>query len=230
MTWEHVFSKHAPMKHPHPHQTHIEDDGFTITACRGARGCPHAALQAGEFETAIQKALAPLGIGDRLRQRLGSRLSPHHILNISISYCPNGCSRPQIADIGLIGAATPLIDADSCTACGACSDSCREDAICFDTEDKITGIDAARCVRCGACAMVCPAGAITSGEAGFRVLLGGKLGRHPRFAAELPSLVDEKNAPEFLRSIINTALDLMQDKERLGDLINRLGTAPFETA
>ena len=33
----------------------------------------------------------------------------HHEFRVSLSACPNACSRPQIVDIGLIGAVTPVL-------------------------------------------------------------------------------------------------------------------------
>ena len=53
----------------------------------------------------------------------------HHEFRVSISDCPNACSRPQIADLGLIGARRPRVTDETCSQCGACVEVCREEAI-----------------------------------------------------------------------------------------------------
>ncbi len=42
-----------------------------------------------------------------------------------------------------------------------------------------------RCLGCADCARICAHGALETSAVGYRVLAGGKLGRHPRLAAEL---------------------------------------------
>ena len=48
---------------------------------------------------------------------------------MAIADCPNACSRPQIADLGLIGAAEPQQTAEVCHQCMGCVHACREGAI-----------------------------------------------------------------------------------------------------
>jgi dissimilatory sulfite reductase (desulfoviridin) alpha/beta subunit len=44
-----------------------------------------------------------------LKKIVRGSLRIHHEFRISISDCPNACSRPQITDIGLIGACHPVV-------------------------------------------------------------------------------------------------------------------------
>ncbi len=50
---------------------------------------------------------------------------------------------------------------------------------------------------------VCPTRTIEQQKKGFRVLLGGKLGRHPRLAMELPDVYTEKEVLEIIQYCIS---------------------------
>lgn len=52
----------------------------------------------------------------------------------------------------------PKVDSSMCVACGACADSCPQDAI---TIEDMAVIDDSKCVDCGVCVDECPAGAIS---------------------------------------------------------------------
>ncbi|MBL0716494.1 MAG: sulfite reductase, partial [Desulfosarcina sp.] len=49
----------------------------------------------------------------------------------------------------------------------------------------------------------CPTGTIFKKKSGFRILLGGKLGRHPRLAEELPGIFSEDEALEIVKQCID---------------------------
>jgi len=203
----------------------LTGDGFALNACHGACGCAQRALDAPDLPQALARALEDLGLGERLRARVGERLRAHHTVKIAISYCPNACARSQIMDVGLIAATLPAVASDSCIACGACAEACREDAVNLDADGRIAAIAPERCVGCAACIRACPSEALTPGPSGFRLMLGGKLGRHPRFAEELPGLF----APEDLLRLVVLALERFlaeaESHERLGDVVARLGAA-----
>jgi len=211
----------------HRHTVTINGQGYTVTGCFGADACPHRSLDAPDLPQAVASALEAMGIGQTLLNRLGHPIRAHNVLKISISYCPNACARSQIADVGLIGAARPAVDTIPCIACGACAEACREEAITFDGQGIITAIDPQRCVSCGACAKACPVEAITEAEQGFRLMLGGKLGRHPRFAEELPGLFATQELPALVARAVGFYLQAFQGHERLGDVVTRLGAAAF---
>ncbi|BBD08644.1 4Fe-4S dicluster domain-containing protein [Desulfovibrio ferrophilus] len=210
---------------PKRHTVELAGDGFHITACFGADACEHRALNAPELPQRIFDALTELGVGETLRQRIGSTLKAHNIIKISISYCPNACARSQIADVGLIGAAAPNFNPECCIACGACSDVCREGAIRLDEAGILTSIDREKCANCGACTKVCLNGCIVDASTGFRLMLGGKLGRHPRFAEELTGLRQPDDIPVLVARCIKNYLKLAQGHERMGDVVNRVGAA-----
>jgi NAD-dependent dihydropyrimidine dehydrogenase PreA subunit len=114
--------------------------------------------------------------------------------------CPNACSQPQIKDIGIIGATLPAVTDEACTLCEACIEACRENAI--KLEDLSPKIDFKRCLKCGKCVAVCPTGTLAGACSGYRVQLGGKLGRHPKLARELPDLFSEKEVLQIVKDCI----------------------------
>jgi dissimilatory sulfite reductase (desulfoviridin) alpha/beta subunit len=101
--------------------------------------------------------------------------------------------------MGVIGAVEPTLTDEECTLCEACVDICKEDAVTLDTDKEIPVIDYDRCLRCGQCIKECPTGTIAVGLTGHRVLLGGKLGRHPQLAEELPGLYSEDEVVDILQ-------------------------------
>jgi anaerobic sulfite reductase subunit C len=139
---------------------------------------------------------------DFLKKRVQGDLKFHHEFRISIADCPNACSQVQIKDVGIIGAATPRKTDAPCSACGACSEICKEDAIRLSEADELCDIDLNRCVHCGGCMTVCPTGAIETQEKGYRMMIGGKLGRHPKLAVELPCIYQEDTVIEMIHDFI----------------------------
>jgi MinD superfamily P-loop ATPase len=57
-----------------------------------------------------------------------------------------------------MGGRVAIIDADKCTACGACAEVCRFDAI--SEHDGLYRVDEMECEGCGVCQLVCPVDAI----------------------------------------------------------------------
>ncbi len=53
----------------------------------------------------------------------------------------------------------PLVNKESCMACGSCIDWCPASAIAL--KDEKADIDSSRCIGCGECVIICPEGAIT---------------------------------------------------------------------
>jgi len=186
--------------------------GYRVEQCFGPSGCPNRAADssslAGEIESLLQKKDV-LGF---LHRSLGrEKVKPHHEFRVSIAECPNACSRPQIFDVGIIGARQPDVHRESCTLCGACVDVCREGAVSLD--DAGPSIDPESCLKCGQCVDVCPAGSIFDARQGFRVQIGGRLGRHPRLAREIPGVFSAEKVLLLLKRCTDLFLD--QDPERV---------------
>jgi len=148
-------------------------------------------------------------------------LKMHHEFRISISDCPNACSRPQIVDVGLIGAYSPEITDETCSQCGARVEVCKENAVSLMEDIPI--IDDSRCVACGQCVEICPTGTLKEGARGYRILVGGKLGRHPRLGTELPGIYDLDTAMELIDQCVDHYQRHCQKGERFGQILERTG-------
>jgi dissimilatory sulfite reductase (desulfoviridin) alpha/beta subunit len=203
--------------------TRMEDEvkGYQIEACFGPSGCPNRAFVSEGLSEKLEERLSERDLKAFLKKRVAGPLKMHHEFRISISDCPNACSRPQIADIGFLGACMPRISDQECSDCGACVEVCKEDAISVDERGPI--IDRDKCLYCGQCIRVCPTETLKEGESGYRIQVGGKLGRHPRLATELPSLFDR----DALMQMIDRCLDHYQKHcrrgERFGEILQRDG-------
>jgi len=178
-----------------------EIKGYQLDTCFGAGGCPNRALAGDSLVTRLEATLASADLLGFLRRHVDGPLKYHHELRVTVAECPNACSQPQIKDIGIIGTTPVVATSADCSACLACSDACPDDAVEVDATPR-PAIDTRRCLDCGRCANACPTGAITAGPPLYRVLLAGKLGRHPRLAWPLPGLHDEDQAVAIVRACL----------------------------
>lgn len=192
---------------PKPNEPGAEMIAVEVCHCE-LSGCPNAVLPPAEWKAAIEDWARESDVGGRLRQRVkGDRILLHHRFRVSISGCPNGCSRPQIADVGLVGWAKPVVDARKCDACGACERACPDGAVEVDGQPFY---DRELCVGCALCRNACPTDAIELVEPGMRLLMGGKLGRRPH----LGELVGVARAPcEAARCIDGVVNDFLAGAE-----------------
>lgn len=171
---------------------HQEDiRGYRVETCFGPSSCPNRAVTGDQLMARIETCLQKADLLGFLKQSVKGDLKYHHEFRVSLADCPNACSQPQIKDIGIIGAAVPESGDGDCTNCAACVEACREEAVVLKGDEPSPSIDSRRCLNCGRCVAVCPSGALRSSCRGFRVQLGGKLGRHPRLARELPGIYAE---------------------------------------
>jgi anaerobic sulfite reductase subunit C len=200
-----------------------EVKGYQVESCFGPGGCPNRAVEGNELPKKVEELLARRNLKGFLKERVKGPLKMHHEFRVSISDCPNACSRPQIVDVGIIGARQPALSEKLCTRCGACLEVCQEEALQL-WEDAVTPtIDLDRCVRCGKCLDVCPSGTLREGGKGYRLLVGGKLGRHPQLAEELQGICREEEVLVVLDRCLDLYLLHNRSGERFGEVLKRAG-------
>jgi dissimilatory sulfite reductase (desulfoviridin) alpha/beta subunit len=185
--------------------------GYQIETCFGSGGCPNRAHAGDELMQRLEALLAEENLLEFLKKEVKGPLKYHHEFRITLADCPNACSQPQIKDIGIIGACVPEITKIPCSQCEACVEACREQAISLET--GFPEIHSDRCLCCGQCMQVCPTGTLAAGTRGYRVLLAGKLGRHPKLARELPCVFSE----EAVLSIVKECLSFYRLHSRGGE-------------
>lgn len=196
----------------------------SVRVCRGAQQCKHAVAPGYDPTEMLTEQVLAAGWPEFIARRV-QPLRHHHQFRLAYAACANGCSQPHIADMGLLAFAPIAVQPELCSACGACVKVCAEQALRID---DTVHLDTARCLGCAACARVCPTGALVATEPVYRVVLGGKLGRHPRLAHELGLF----SLPESL-TVLTKTLDLYMTHYRpglrLGALVETLGQDQFDS-
>lgn len=200
-----------------------EVKGYAVETCFGAEGCPHGVVESRDLVSAIEALLAGKKLREILRERVQGPLKLHHEFRVSVSSCPNACSRPQIVDVGILGACVPrMAHPESCTLCGACGAACGEEAIAEKPGEDRVEIDSSRCLACGRCIRACPFGVLEEERSGYRVLLGGRLGRHPRLGREVSGLHTAGEVLELVERCVDHIIRHSKGGERFGILIDRI--------
>jgi len=196
-----------------------EIKGYQIDTCFGTSGCPNRATVSDQLLQKIESLVQREDLLGFLKKRVEGDLKFHHEFRITLADCPNACSQPQIKDIGIIGACTPQLTEEPCTMCEACVEACKERAVILSTEKECPQIDFTRCLHCGECMKVCPTGTISQGARGYRVQLGGKLGRHPQLAKELPGIYAEHQVLQIVKDCLHFYKQNSKHGERFGQIL-----------
>ena len=198
------------------------DAGYwQVKVCGGAAGCPLSLIDDKRMAEGLAGVLNESDLGSYLAGSIEGPVLFHHKFRVALSGCPNACSQPQIVDFGVIGQSHPGRSDEACTGCGLCVKTCQEDAI--QLNEGGPKLDYDRCMRCGQCIQVCPAEVIREKNAGYRVMVGGKLGRHPVLAKTILELADEKQVYAALKGAVRVFMEHRRGKERMAGLVERLG-------
>jgi len=193
--------------------------GYQIETCFGPSGCPNRAIISDQLIARLEADLEKEDLLGFLKQSVKDELKFHHEFRITLADCPNACSQPQIKDIGIIGAFTPVVSEAPCSMCEACVETCKEDAIFLDSKKGGPVVDIDLCLKCGKCMPVCPTGSLIEDQKGYRVQLGGKLGRHPQLARELPGVYSEDQVRQIVKDCIGFYKEHSKDGKRFAQIL-----------
>ena len=196
-----------------------EIKGYQIDTCFGPSGCPNRAAVSDRLLQKIESLVKGKDLLGFLKKTVEGDLKFHHEFRITLADCPNACSQPQIKDIGIIGACAAQLTQEPCTMCEACVEACKEDAITLITAKEGPQFEFTRCLYCGKCMEVCPTGTISQGAKGYRIQLGGKLGRHPQLAKELPGIYGEHQVLQIVKDCLLLYTQKSKHGERFGQIL-----------
>ena len=194
--------------------------GYLLKTCLKADKCPNRTINDDKLMDRLESLLKKEDLAEFLKKNIRGKIKPHHKFRITLAGCPNACSQPQIKDIGIIGALIPEISNKKCIMCGICVEICQENAIKFFTGKKAPEIDYNLCMKCGKCVNECSTGTIKKGREGFRILLGGKLGRHPQLGLELNGIYNENEVLKIIKKCIGIFKQNTRDGKRFTEIIH----------
>lgn len=195
------------------------ETGGTGSKVRPVVSCKGTTCQYGLYDTyAISNE-----IHDRFYKGYQSVSLPHKF-KIAVGGCPNNCVKPDLNDLGVIGARVPGFDSSACKGCKKCQValSCPIHAATL-TDGKLV-IDPALCNSCGRCVGKCPFHCNDEGAYGWKVYVGGRWGKRVAHGRVLGKIFTDK---EELMSVVEKAILLFRDQgisgERFADTIERIG-------
>ena len=194
--------------------------GYQLKRCSKADKCPNRVINDDKLMDRLESLLKKEDLYEFLEKNIRGKIKSRHKLRITLAGCPNACSQPQIKDIGIIGALIPEISNEKCIMCGICLEICQENGIKFFTGKKAPEIDYNLCMKCGQCTGECSTGTIKKGREGFRVLLGGRLGRHPQLAVELNRIYNEDKVLKIVKKCIDLFKQNTHDGKRFTEIIH----------
>lgn len=87
---------------------------------------------------------------------------------------------------------------------------------------KVAGspvLDSERCLACGRCVNACPEKALSVAADGWRIVIGGRLGRRPRLATELPGIHDTAAALAIVDRAVRWFMRDYRPRQRFADLV-----------
>ncbi|MGC8660255.1 MAG: 4Fe-4S binding protein [Desulfomonilaceae bacterium] len=208
----------------------MEDEikGYQLESCFGSSGCPNRIPNGNNFIGTLEDTLRSRDFKPFLKGKVNGPLKFHHEFRVSVSDCPNACSRPQVADLGIVAAVNPALSENECSQCGVCAETCIESAVTMAPDMSRPRIDFDRCLFCGHCIRACPTETLVRGTEGFRIMIGGKLGRRPRLASELPGIFSRESTFRLIDLILDFYFEQNTKGERFGEILERVGTQEIE--
>jgi len=147
-----------------------------------------------------------------------------HKFKIAVGGCPNNCVKPDLNDLGIIGAKVPGYDPAGCKGCKVCQveQTCPIHAAKL-VDGKLV-IDREKCNNCGRCVAKCPFHCNDDSVSGWRIYVGGRWGKQVHRGQMLDKVFTDR---QELFDTVEKAILLFRSEgipgERFADTIARLG-------
>ena len=201
---------------------------FRIDTCRaGYSFCPTQVFNLRGIQKEAAALLKRLEYTERLTDKLSNdaMILAHHRFTVAFSGCINGCSTPEAKSFGAAGTARPRVTTQPCSQCFACVDVCKRGAIVIRDGGPVINFNL--CDGCGQCIKACPEGVLEVAKKGYKVFVGGRLGRFHQPGYELFKMVNQAGVLKALEATVETYLAEAEGDEHLTALLNRIGLSPI---
>lgn len=147
-----------------------------------------------------------------------------HKFKIAFGGCPNNCVKPNLNDIGIIGAKVPSYDEEKCRGCK----KCQIESTCPIGAAKLVDgklvIDEKKCNNCGRCVAKCPFHCADDAVYGWKIYIGGRWGKKVAEGRMLNKLfTTEREVLDTIEKAILLFRSEGVSGERFADTINRIG-------
>jgi len=147
-----------------------------------------------------------------------------HKFKMGVTGCPHNCAKASENDLSLMGGILPKWSSKGCIHCDLCVNICPTTAI-YKENNKYK-LDLEKCINCSLCTASCPTSTWLVKAKGFKLLIGGTMGKIPRIASQLKELIVDR---EELNKLMEASLKYYQKhgrkKERFAQTIERIGLA-----
>jgi anaerobic sulfite reductase subunit C len=195
-------------------------DVYEHKVCRGMKGgCPFSLVGVSALSEDIKQMVKDSAWVSTAVKQESSDLGHYCRFKVTLAACPNACTQPQIKDIGIIANVIPRRIGVDCNGCRSCEEVCQEEAIAV--RNGVPELLPERCVGCGACIKNCPQEAIESEGVQFRILVGGRMGRHPRWGQEL-CVVDGSSVARVVEGFLDKTAQQAEPGDRLATVVERI--------
>lgn len=190
-----------------------------IDLCGGVKGCPLTLFNDEEVARVFYRVIQNENLELFMEKALEGPVLFHNKFKMAISGCPNSCSQPQIKDISIVGYHIPKIERGRCVGCKQCVSSCSDRMITVADEPNI---DVEGCIHCGRCIQACPTGSIEMFQKGYRIYMGGRLGRKPHLAKPIADVEDIDELENILRNLIVFYKECVEEKKSFSKVVEEM--------